>query len=200
MGPSPPPCPALPRPAPCFVTIGLFPVREFPPSKPFCPDLSLAWAGPWPFPQGQEVAPGPWLRRIRGAGPGANLSDQACLLCGPGSLQGAQKAIPSACSCRGAPVRSVMRPLTCACLQAGHKGAGSGGPTPLSQKTDLLRTRTSGRLLPGPLLGLPVPTGSLGGFSLPKLPPRNGCRGPPLLPGPEEGDQCCGLGPQAVCH
>ena len=145
--------------------------------------------------------PGPWLRRMRGACR-ANISDQACLLCGPGSLQGARKAIPSVCSCRGAPVRSVMRPLTCACLQAGHKGAGSGGPAPLAQKTHLLRTRTFGRLLPGPLLGLPVPTGSLGGFSLPipELAPRNGCRGPPLLPGPKEGDQCCGLGPQAVCH
>lgn len=63
------PCPALPCPVTCFVTIGLFPVREFPSSKPFCPHLSLVWAGPRLFPQGQEVAPGPWLRRMRGAGP-----------------------------------------------------------------------------------------------------------------------------------
>lgn len=34
-----------------------------------------------------------------------------------------------------------------------------------------------------------MPTGSLGGFSLPipELLPRNGCRGLPLLPGPKEG-------------
>lgn len=95
-----------------------------------------------------------------------------------------------------------MRPLTCACLQAGHKGAGRGGPAPLSQKTDLLRTCTSWQTLAWGSAGFRVPTGSLGGFSCPypnSHPEMAAGARLSAPPGPKEGDQCCGLGPQAVC-
>lgn len=95
-----------------------------------------------------------------------------------------------------------MRPLTCACLQAGHKGAGRGGPAPLSQKTDLLRTCTSWQTLAWGSAGSPCAYRQSGGL-LPahtRTPTQKWLQGPASPPWPQGGRSVLWPGSPSCVH